>query len=605
MKNVEIKYNPYLIETSITVDGDKPKLNSSLNVGRRRLQEWVDRLPMILLDEYRDPQMTVSFKGSVSDYEDMKASFDAARDTVSADLCFIKSADITDVEKTIDAIFEDIKNGPIPELRDESILSAFEKAKDSRFEVNVIATMSSGKSTLINALLGQQLMPAANEATTATIVKIIDSPQKDFSAKAYDKSGNVVSVIENVTIEDMKRLNDDPTIPLVVLKGRIPFVESVGMKLVLVDTPGPNNARNKLHEEMTYRMLADSEKSLVLYVMNGLQLGINDEKVLLDYVCKCMKEGGKQGRERFIFAVNILDRFKPKDEGQDCIERALNNAKSGLENRGIYCPNIFPVSSLSALELRTNDEEPLALDIFRRGVNKYNVFHFEEYYHFSNLPQSVKQRIDRFKLSASEDEMVEIHSGIISIEQAISQYINKYARTTKVYDLVLSFNEKLNDLATYAHYEEAIRTNEEAKRVLQEQIEKVQKRIQSAENAKKHSKMINDLDLTSIVEKKIKNYVDELLNKLNTMMSGWSNTVEKADAIEVCELLFEECKGISAQAKVDIVKLFEESYKNTINIILDEYKKELKDINISSSEKAFRFNSPDLVSASFSNVSNI
>ena len=64
MKNVEIKYNPYLIETFITVDGQIPKLNSSLNVGKKRLQEWVDRLPMILLDEYRDPNLKVSFQGS-------------------------------------------------------------------------------------------------------------------------------------------------------------------------------------------------------------------------------------------------------------------------------------------------------------------------------------------------------------------------------------------------------------------------------------------------------------------------------------------------------------------------------------------------------------
>ena len=303
MKNVEIKYNPYLIETFITVDGQIPKLNSSLNVGRKRLQEWVDRLPMILLDEYRDPNLKVSFQGSFSDFEDVRVSFEAFQEKVSAELTFTKTSDITDVENTIDAIFEEIKNGPIPELRDESIINAFEKAKDSRFEVNVIATMSSGKSTLINALLGQQLMPAANEATTATIVKIIDTPREDYSAKVYDKSGHLVSVIDHVSIDDMKRINSDSEVPLVELYGRIPFVESVGMKLVLVDTPGPNNARNALHQEMTYRMLSDSEKSLVLFVMNGEQLGINDEKILLDYVCKCMKEGGKQGRERFIFAA--------------------------------------------------------------------------------------------------------------------------------------------------------------------------------------------------------------------------------------------------------------------------------------------------------------
>lgn len=87
-----------------------------------------------------------------------------------------------------------------------------------------------------------------------------------------------------------------------------------------------------------------------------------------------MKEGGKQARERFIFAVNKMDAFKPKDEGVDCIERALNGVKSGLEERGIYNPNIFPVTALAALELRTEDDEPMALDNFKRGTKNMRLF---------------------------------------------------------------------------------------------------------------------------------------------------------------------------------------------------------------------------------------
>ncbi len=605
MKNVEIKYNPYLIETFITIDGQRPKLNSSLNVGRKRLQEWVDRLPMILLEEYRDPNLKVSFQGSFSDYEDVRVSFEVFQEKVSAELTFTKTTDITDVENTIDAIFEEIKNGPIPELRDESIINAFEKAKDSRFEVNVIATMSSGKSTLINALLGQQLMPAANEATTATIVKIVDTPREGFSAKAYDKSGHLVSNIDHVSIEDMKRINSDPEIPLVELYGRIPFVESVGMKLVLVDTPGPNNARNTLHQEMTYRMLADSEKSLVLFVMNGEQLGINDEKILLDYVCKCMKDGGKQGRERFIFAVNRMDVFKPKDEGIDCIQRALSNVKDLLEKRGIYSPNIFPLSSLAAFELRTNDDEPRALDTFRRGVKKYELFHFEDYYNFSNLPQTVKQRIDSIKLSASEDELVEIHTGVISIEQAVSLYINKYARTTKVHDLVLSFNEKLNELETVAHLEKEILADKETKSLLDKQIDRVKKRIASAENAQKRSNRIHDIDLTSIVENKIKAHVEGILKQLNLMMSGRSNKVGWEVARTQCENMFSECHAISIQMKVDIEKMITDSYKESISVILEDYKHCLDDLDLKINENAYSFKPIKLVSASLADLSKI
>lgn len=610
MKNVKIKYNPYVVETEITVDGQRPKANSALNVGKKRLQEWVEKIPQIILDEYRDSNVTIDFTGTVSDFEDIESSFNAYKDKISATCNFHKTADITDVEKTIDRIFDEIKNGPVAELKDKKIIHAFEKAKDSKFEVNVVATMSSGKSTLINALLGQQLMPAANEATTATIVKIIDTEQDNFSAIAYDKSGQVVKRLDNVTLEDMQALNADIKVSTVEIKGKIPCVSSVGMKLVVVDTPGPNNSRDKRHEEMTYKMIADSDKSLVLYVMNGQQLGINDEKIFLDYVCQSMKDGGKKARERFIFAVNKMDAFSPdpQDDGPKCITNALENVKSGLEDREIYNPNIFPVCSLPALQKRAEMKGPRAraLNDFKMMCEYYDVMHFEKYYEYNNLPQTVRNRLDYWMSQAtSDDDKLEVRTGIVSIEQAIAQYINKYARTTKVYDLVQSFNEKLNELAAVAHLEDAIRKDKDAKAEIEEQIAKIKTNIQSAQNAQKRSRTIDKIDLTSTIEEQVAAYMTEIKNKLSRMMSGRSNKVEKIKARQQCEELEKECKAISVQIKVQIDKILENAYKETITKIVEEYKRYLADLNIGVNTSALSFNPANLVSGSLADLSSI
>ena len=608
MKKVKIKYNPYIVETEITVDGQKPKANSALNAGKKRLQEWVEKFPQILLDEYRDSNVTVEFTGTVSDYEDIESAFNVYKDKISATCNFHKTADITDVERTIDKIFENIKNGPVAELKDKKIIQAFEKAKDSKFEINVVATMSSGKSTLINALLGQQLMPAANEATTATIVKIIDTDQDHFSAIAYDKSGQIVKKLDNVTLEDMQALNADVKVSTVEIKGKIPCVSSVGMKLVLVDTPGPNNSRDKSHEEMTYKMIADSDKSLVLYVMNGQQLGINDEKIFLDYVCQSMKDGGKKARERFIFAVNKMDAFSPdpQDDGPECITKALNNVKAGLEDREIYNPNIFPVCSLPALQKRAEMKgtRARALRDFVEMCEEYDVMHFENYYQYNNLPQTVRNRIENFKVQMGEDDAIEIHTGIVSVEQAIAQYINKYARTTKVFDLVQSFNEKLNELAAVAHLEDAIRNDKNAKAEIEKQISKIKANIQSAQNAQNRSKTIDEIDLTSVVKAQVKTYMTEIKIKLSKMLDGDSK-VEKIKAKQQCTEIEKECKAISVQIKVQIDKILETAYKETITKIVDEYKRYLADLNIGVNTNALSFNPANLVSGSLADLSSI
>ena len=607
MKAVTIKYNPYLVNTQITIDGKNPKPNSALNVGKKRLQEWVEQLPQIIHDEYRDSNISVEFTGMTSDYEDIKTAFEAADSKVSASFKFNKAADITDVEKTIDRIFEDIQHGPIPELKDKKITEAFHKAKDSRFEINVIATMSSGKSTLINALLGKQLMPAANEATTATIVKIEDAEQDEFSATAYDKSGHVVKEIKVVTLEDMKKLNGDAKVSTVVMKGKIPFVSSVGMKLVLVDTPGPNNSRDRSHQEMTYRMIADSDKSLVLYVMNGQQLGINDEKQFLDYICQKMQEGGKQSRERFIFAVNKMDAFKPKDEGLDCIEKALSNVRRGLEDRGIKSPNIFPVSACAALELRTDDDEPMALDTFRRTSKKYDIMHFDNYYQFSNLPQHVRADIQGIMENADgdEDALIEVHSGIVSIEKAISLYINKYARITKVCDLVAAFNEKLNELSAVAHLEDAIRKDKNKKAELDKQIQQIKSNIQSAKNAQNRSKAIDGISLTKEIVKRANGCIDPAINKIDNLLSAQSNKVEKSRAMQQCKDLENECKAISVQIKIQIEEILDKAYTETLDKIIDEYKKYLSELNMGVNSKALSFNPVNLVSGSLADLASI
>jgi len=38
MKKIQIKYNPYIVDTEIIVDGEKPKANSALNVKKKRLK---------------------------------------------------------------------------------------------------------------------------------------------------------------------------------------------------------------------------------------------------------------------------------------------------------------------------------------------------------------------------------------------------------------------------------------------------------------------------------------------------------------------------------------------------------------------------------------
>lgn len=613
MKKVIIKYNPFKVKTEITVDGKQPKSDSSLRVDNYRLQEWVDQLPQRLIDEYRDRNFEIEFIGTENDYNDVVASLEAYGNSINAKCKLSATPGIAEVEAEIDKIFAEIRGKEdVPELRSPEILQAFEKAKNSQFEINVVATMSSGKSTLINALLGQQLMPARNEATTATIVKIVDSPSDHYSAIGYDTSGNIVQKVANITLESMDALNDDERVSAIEIKGKIPFVHSTGMKLVLVDTPGPNNSRDKRHEDMTYGMIADSDKSLVLYVMNGTQPGTNDEKAFLDYICEQMAKGGKQSRERFIFAVNKMDIYKPssKYDGPGCIKRALDDAKEGLEQRGISNPNLFPVASLPALQLRDteDDEEDVPeLDAFKKRSAKYEEMRFENYYSYSNLPQSVQKTISSLleEYKGSDNIDTEIHTGILSIEQAISLYVNKYARIQKVVDLVQSFNVKLEEMATIASLEDEIAKDKKKAEELERQIAVINKNIKAASDAKTLSQEIDKIDLRPNVETEVKAYLGKVRNQISKLMSGDTEKMEISKAKAQCASLEKQVRAISAQIKVEIEKILNTAYKTTLAKILEEYKNHLSSLNMGLEAGSLAFNPMTLVSASLGNLNKI
>jgi hypothetical protein len=299
-----------------------------------------------------------------------------------------------------------------------------------------------------------------------------------------------------------------------------------------------------------------------------------------------------------------MDSFKPKDEGEDCIIRALENVRSGLEEREIFQPNIFPVSSLSALEKRSEDDEPMAIDNFKRGIKKYPCLHFDNYYQFSHQDSSIQNHMSTVLNEADEMTAVELHSGIVNIEMAINQYVNKYAKTLKVTDLVLSFNGNLKELAAVARLEDEIRNNKDKKAELERQIAKIRSNIKAAKDAKILSGRIDKLDLTKEAISEIQSYMSVISNKINKLRVGQTE-LEKSEAVKRCNGIEKECQELMIQVKVKIEQIIQQSYKRTVSSILEEYKRYLGELNLGIKGRGLEINPIDFVAPRLSNINSI
>lgn len=606
MKKVKIVYNPFLLTTAITVDGKKPEENSSLDFRKQRLQEWAEKLPKILLEEYRDKNILIEFTGTLDDFMDLKGILKSnAIHMDFSEFTHHRTPDVEEVERDVIGIYNDINEGPVAALKDDNIKDAFEEALRSEFAINVVATMSSGKSSLINALLGKQLMPVAQMATTATIVRIIATNQPQYDGIAFNKQGEEIYREKNLSLEIMKEWNGNTTISSIDIYGPIPCVDNVGMRLVLIDTPGPNNSRDENHKKLTYEMLAESEKSLVLFVMNASALNINDEAEFLSYVCDCMKKGGKQSRDRFIFAVNKLDTYNPEDG--DAVVKALDSVKKGLDERDIKNPNIFPASSLVASEIRTKTKFPRAIGIFKALCEEGDEFHFENYYQYNHLPLPSRVRLDNLTTTENGVTPLEVHSGIPSIEEAIRLYVNKYARTMKVKDLVDAFNKRLTELNAEAELLDHIKNDKEEKSRLDSEISKIQKEIQSGQSAKEYASLIDSIDVTDDIEEELESLVGSLQNRIDGIVTSYNGDtkMQKDKALRVVEVIIKDKKDIQSQLEARITKVFEKTFKRTYDKIMNIYRNRLSALGFKSANNAFTFNAGDFVGQEMADIDSI
>ncbi|MBY0244069.1 MAG: dynamin family protein [Sphingobacteriaceae bacterium] len=218
--------------------------------------------------------------------------------------------------------------------------------KNNIFEIIVTSTMSSGKSTLLNAVIGKELLPSKNEACTARVCRIEDDDSKQgFFIRKKMSNGN--TLLEKCTpekIDEMNSITDENYIDIV---GEIPSIINMDKRLVIYDTPGPNNSCDDSHRDVTKSILHDGNYGLILYVINATQVGINDDQQLLIEIKSVINQSTEH--KDVLFVVNKIDEI---DDEKECSSSLMKNIQTYLENNGFKNPIILPVSAYYALLAR-------------------------------------------------------------------------------------------------------------------------------------------------------------------------------------------------------------------------------------------------------------
>lgn len=481
MNEIKFSYNPFEAKVTLQYKG-KNELLPCMGTGQNsRLQDWLyDFLPELKKKQNwgAGSQCTIFFAGTPGDFEDIEHAYMVfKKDNPGIDITLVhvnkESKSLKTRMSDLKVLFERMqKESPYEELKNKDLKPAFDRALNSDFEISVIATMSSGKSTLINALLGQEILPARNEATTAKIAQIrhvADAAGFTVRGLKKDENENYIPVAEPkpATLEAIEDLNSSDNIAKIELAGKIPGINSREMQLLLSDTPGPNNSRSTDHALHIDQLIKADYKPMIMYILNATQLEINDDKSLLEKISKAIEGAGKQGADRFLFVLNKADELDP-DKGE-FVEKKIADAKKYLEQFKIYAPRVFPASAYLAKIIRmTKLGNPISRkeQMFLNGQRQYFIsdpsLHFSDYASLSpSCKRKQQEELDKAVAGNDENAQAFIYSGIRAIELAMDEYLEKYALTAKISKAVGVFITIINRLDLKNQTEKELAGNKE------------------------------------------------------------------------------------------------------------------------------------------------
>lgn len=628
MKKVFIKYNPYMVSTELQIEGASAEAMSVFKGIQEgvRLQEWVEPGTEwigffgALYQCLNSPEaIHIDFQGTEMDFHDFQlAGQKYGEDFDGITYGLIQSNHQDDRLAQVQSKLNELMQGPYEELKDQKIQDAFKKAISSDFEVVVVAPMSSGKSTLINSILGMNLLPAVNSATTATITRIKNVDAKEqFTVSCQKKNGKVLADCEPATLQLLDNLNQQAKdIECISVEGNIPNIPSGKVNIVFVDTPGGNNARDARHMAIMKDAISDENKGMILYVFNFTQLETGDCDQILSLVAKAMSNTttDKHIRDRFIFVCNKMDAQNPETEPYDNI---LNEIKKFLKEKGISDPNLFftcadacKLIRMKKAGVRLNDSDEDRLFGYLRPFNRDS----RQLFRYASIPDEVKEefekQIEEFKKNGDKEnlDIAEINSGIPALENVIRTYIEKYAVAIKVKTVHDVFMRKVDELQMVGRSQERWAKSQEEYEKMRKELAEKKATYEKNQQLKKFKEKI---DAIKSDYSKAMSLEDEFIAYIRGIAYSYPENVKKSEMESLLNAFHDQLIEAGDKVEAEFAQVLEDTLYRQCKEVLGEYKAYIKeldqggmlnigDYNFKKTQRLSKLNTAEVTSEEFS-----
>jgi predicted GTPase len=393
--------------------------------------------------------------------------------------------------------------------KNESFTKKLEEVKqrldNQEYKIAVVANMSSGKSTFINALFGKEVLPAFNHATTDSATYIYSKPNIEKKAEIFfSDNKESIEVFENLEAEIKQYAQKDEDckddkyknvekIDLYYPFENLQTSSNEDFSITFIDTPGPNSTGDygQKHKDQTRSVLNSVDMALFTFDYGQLDANLkSDEQGLWNTIKTRYK---KDKNFEVYFLINKIDmamedNFKEVKNIDDAKKnwyihekKAIEKLKKAAKDNGIDNPKIYTVASKFALLDRNDTDWDSPLESFQKK--------------FKNIFSDIW-----------ENEYIK-YIGIVELENDINQYIN-----TSVKEKILQI--ALNNITTTKNEELISLTGriQTLSKPKEEATENVNKALEFLDGEAK----VLEKDMMN----KFKNSEDKYSNEINNIISS-------------------------------------------------------------------------------------
>ncbi len=230
----------------------------------------------------------------------------------------------------------------LPEMKGPNIQGLIDKLRQNRFNLVVLGAFKRGKSTLINALLGEAVLPTAIVPLTSTVT-ILGYGER-LTIKVFFKNGQTREITQSELVDYITE-KGNPRNHKGVREVEITYPsEYLRDGVRIIDTPGVGSVYSH-NTEVAYNYLPQVDAAIFVVSVDP-PLSAAEQEFLKDI---------REYVHKLFFVLNKID-YVDAGERQEALDFTAQMLKANLDTERVM---IFPLSAKLAMDGKSNGHPEL------------------------------------------------------------------------------------------------------------------------------------------------------------------------------------------------------------------------------------------------------